>query len=97
MVVVAAGLVREARSKSVVSVARREPASYVKWPKDLSATRRSRYVTAMEAAEKAREEIASSRIEKAEEKVWSCWSWAGARVGNESFRGDPESLDLCGL
>ncbi len=39
--------------------------SYVKLPNGLSATKRSRCVIAMEAAGKARAEIASSRSEKA--------------------------------
>ncbi len=56
MVVVATALVMEARSNRVSG---------------LTATRRSRCVTAMEAPGKARAEIASFRIEKAAEKVWS--------------------------
>jgi hypothetical protein len=82
MVVVATAFVTEARSKRVAGVTSRSkpppsrevrekggaPFGYLKWPKELSAIRRSPCVTAMEAAGNAWVEIASFRIEKAEEK-----------------------------
>jgi hypothetical protein len=95
MVVVATGLVNEARSNRVAGGASGESSSYVKCPKALSATTRSRYVTTIDPAGKAWAAIASSRIEKGEEKVLSCWSWAGTRVGSELFRGYSRKVLIC--
>jgi hypothetical protein len=95
MVVVATGLVTEARSKRVAGVTPRSKSppfgrlragscrkerdggapsvfvSYLKPPNAFRATRRLARVTAMEAAGKARAEIASCRTEKAWEKILS--------------------------
>src|ERR1041385_5359911 len=82
VVVVATGLVREARSKSVATSTSKSPllgkdarsgassaSSYTNFPKDCRAQSLPTCVTAMEAPGKARWAIASRRMEKAEEKI----------------------------
>jgi len=71
MVVVAIGFVTEARSNRVDGVTRGEDISYVTRPKAFRATRQPWCVTAIDAAGKARCAMASSRMEKAEEKTSS--------------------------
>lgn len=79
-------MVTEARSNKVAGKTAAESVSYVKRPKALRAMRRSSWVTATQAAGKARSSIAARRMEKAEENWSLCWSKAETRVGVARFR-----------